>query len=147
MENQHVQDQLDIAALLARYARAVDTEDWDLWRSLFTDDATVDYTSAGGIVGSRNDVAQWLADSLALLPMKMHYITNIESEITSDTARVRAMFLNPMQLPGVSGLSCCGGYYHHVLIRTEQGWRSTELREENIFFTNPLPDADAVATN
>ena len=49
MDIQHVQDQLDIAALLARYARAVDTEDWELWRSLFTEDATVDYVSSGGI--------------------------------------------------------------------------------------------------
>ena len=140
MDIQHVQDQLDIAALLARYARAVDTEDWELWRSLFTEDATIDYVASGGIAGTRDDVAQWLSVSLALLPMKQHYITNIESEIRGDTAHVRAMFLNPMQLPGNPGLSCCGGYYHHVLVRTPEGWRSKELREESTFFVNPLPD-------
>jgi hypothetical protein len=36
--------------------------------------------------------------------MSMHYITNIESEIDGDTAKVRAMFYNPMQLPGMTEL-------------------------------------------
>jgi hypothetical protein len=35
----------------------------------------------------------------------MHYITNIESDVECDTAHVRAMFYNPMQLPGHSELS------------------------------------------
>ena len=37
--------------LLYRYARAVDTKDWDLYRSVFTDDAHIDYSSAGAVVG------------------------------------------------------------------------------------------------
>ena len=66
--------------------------------------------------------------------MSMHYITNIESEIDDDTARVRAMFYNPIQLPGMSDLSYSGGYYHHELVRTPDGWRSRNLREENVWF-------------
>jgi hypothetical protein len=46
-----VSDEADIARLLYRYARAVDTKDWDLYRSVFTDDAHIDYSSAGAIVG------------------------------------------------------------------------------------------------
>ena len=34
-----VVDQLEITALLNRYARAVDGKDWELYRSVFTDDA------------------------------------------------------------------------------------------------------------
>ncbi len=30
-----------------------------------------------------------------------------------------------------------GGYYHHQLRRTPDGWRSRELREEMIWFANP----------
>ena len=40
-------DELEITALLYRYARAVDTKDWELYRSVFTDDAHIDYSSAG----------------------------------------------------------------------------------------------------
>jgi SnoaL-like domain/Aldehyde dehydrogenase family len=69
----------------------------------------------------------------ATIPMSMHYITNIESDIRGDTARVRAMFYNPMQLPGLSELSYCGGCYHHDLVRTADGWRRSHLREENVW--------------
>lgn len=130
-----VQDQLEIQALLARYARGVDSKDWELYRSVFTDDAHIDYTSAGAIAGGREEVIDWLAAGFATIPWSMHYITNIEAEIDGDKATVRAMFHNPMQLPGMSTQSACGGYYHHELVRTADGWRS--LREENVWFSNP----------
>lgn len=136
MDVQRVSDELEIAALLNRYARAVDTKDWALYRSVFTDDAHIDYSSAGAAAGSRDEVADWLSQGFAAIPMSMHYITNIESDITGDTARVRAMFYNPMQLPGMADLSYCGGYYHHELVRTPDGWRSRDLREENVWFVN-----------
>jgi hypothetical protein len=129
-------DELAIAALLYRYARAVDTKDWELYRSVFTDDAYIDYSSSGAIAGPREEVADWLSHGFAAIPWTMHYITNIESEIDGDTARVRAMFYNPMQLPGMSEMSSCGGYYHHELVRTSDGWRSRHLREENVWFVN-----------
>ena len=72
--------------------------------------------------------------------MSMHYITNVEAEIDRDTATVRAMFYNPFQLSGTSALSFCGGYYHHQLVRTPDGWRSRSLREENAWFDNPPTD-------
>jgi hypothetical protein len=129
-------DEVAIAALLYRYARAVDTKDWELYRSVFTDDAYIDYSSAGAAAGSRDEVADWLSQGFAAIPMSMHYITNIECDIDGETARVRAMFYNPMQLPGMSELSYCGGYYHHELVRTPDGWRSRHLREENVWFVN-----------
>ena len=69
---------------------------------MFTDDAHIDYSSAGAIAGSREQVADWLAQGFAAIPMSMHYITNIESQIDGETAQVRAMFYNPMQLPGMT---------------------------------------------
>ena len=129
-------DETEIAALLYRYARAVDTKDWELYRSVFTEDATIDYSSNGIPAGSRDDIAAFLEQAFATIPMSMHYITNVEADVNDNTARVRAMFYSPMQLPDMSELSSCGGYYHHQLIRTERGWRSTNLREENVWFVN-----------
>ena len=129
-------DELTIAAVLYRYARAVDTKDWELYRSVFTDDAYIDYSSGGVIAGSRDEVVDWLEANFGAIPMSMHYITNIETEIDGDTAKVRAVFYNPMHLPGMAELSYCGGYYHHELVRTPDGWRSRHLREENVWFTN-----------
>jgi 3-phenylpropionate/cinnamic acid dioxygenase small subunit len=138
MDIQEISDRLEIEALVHKYARAVDTRDWDLWRSLFTDEAIVDYSSAGAIAGSRDEVAAWLEQALSAMQMMQHFISNIEAEIDGDTAQVRAMFYNPMKLPGMEELSYCGGYYHHTLVRTPDGWRSRAMREENAWFANPL---------
>ena len=48
MELREIADRLEIEALLTRYAKAVDRRDWDLYLTVFTDDATIDYSSAGG---------------------------------------------------------------------------------------------------
>lgn len=138
MDLQRVADELEIAALLNRYARAVDAKDWDLYRSVFTDDAHIDYSSAGAAAGPRDEVAAWLERGFGAIPMSMHYITNVEIlALDGDSATVRAMFYNPMQLPGMTEMSYCGGYYHHELTRTADGWRSRSLREENVWFVNP----------
>jgi ketosteroid isomerase-like protein len=130
-------DLSEISALLYRYARAVDTKDWELYRSVFTDDARIDYSSAGAAVGTRDEIIDWFAANFGVIPWTMHYITNIEATVEADTATVRAMFYNPMQLPGMTEPSACGGYYHHQLVRTPEGWRSRDLREDNVWFTNP----------
>jgi len=52
-----------------------------------------------------------------------------------------------MQLPGLSEMSYCGGYYHHELVRTPDGRRSRSLREENVWFVNSPLDAEPSAGN
>ncbi len=136
--DEEIGDQLQIARLLARYARAVDSKDWDLYRSLFTGDAHLDYSSAPlGKSGTLDEIVDWLRQNFAFVPMTMHYITNIDATINGDTAVVHAQFYNPMQFLGFADLSYCGGYYHHTLVRTERGWKSKSLVEENTWFVNP----------
>jgi hypothetical protein len=136
MDVQRLRDELDITAMLHRYARAVDTKDWELYRSVFTDEAVIDYSSAGIPAGSRDEITDLFSRTFTAIPWTMHYITNIESDISGDTAKVRAMFYNPMQLPGMAEQSVCGGYYFHDLVRTAEGWRSRHLREDNVWFVN-----------
>ncbi|MGZ4728572.1 MAG: nuclear transport factor 2 family protein [Acidimicrobiales bacterium] len=136
MDLQSVHDKIEIHELLARYARGVDSKDWELWKSVFTPDATLDCSSAGAAVGTRDEVAAWLEQGLSVVPMTQHFITNIEVDLDGDRAMVRAMFYNPMQLPGMADLSYCGGYYHHDLLRTPEGWKSVRLVEENVWFVN-----------
>ena len=101
MDIQGLQDKLEIQELLARYARGVDDRDWDLYRSVFTEDAHIDYTSAGAIAGPRDEVAAFLAKVFVSIPWSQHFITNIEIALDGDAAHVRAMFYNPLQLPGM----------------------------------------------
>lgn len=137
MDAQTIGDTVEIRQLLTRYATAVDARDWPLYRTVFTEDAEIDYTASPfGIIGSVDDVVDWLERGLSALEMTMHYVLNIDVEISGDTATVRAQFFNPMQIPGLGEQSSCGGYYHHALIRTQDGWRSRSMREEIVWFVN-----------
>lgn len=136
MDVQAVQDRLDIHELLARYARGVDTQDWELFRAVFTDDAFIDYSSAGAAAGPRDEVIAFLETGFATIPWAQHYVTNVEIELDGDRAKVDAAFYNPMLLPGMDAPSACGGYYHHELVRTPEGWKSARLVEENRWFVN-----------
>ena len=51
-----------------------------------------------------------------------------------DTATVEAMFHNPMVMPDKSSW-VTGGWYHHQLVRTDEGWRSSGLVEESAYFS------------
>jgi hypothetical protein len=134
---QAVADKLEIHELLARYARGVDTRDWELYRSVFTEDAVIDYSSAGAAAGPRDEVAAALEAAFDTIPWAQHYVTNVEIELRGDEATVLAAFYNPMQLPMLEEPSACGGYYRHELVRTAEGWRSRRLVEENRWFLNP----------
>jgi 3-phenylpropionate/cinnamic acid dioxygenase small subunit len=133
MDLQTLADRLEINDLLTRYAHAVDSKDWTLYRSVFTDGAFIDYESAGGIKGNRETVAKWLEQTMANFPMTQHLISNIDVKLDGDRASVRAMFYNPMGMPNGKTF-WCGGFYNHSLVRTADGWKSERLIEESSWF-------------
>lgn len=139
MDLQAISDRIEIEDLLTTYAHAVDAKDWALWRTLFTDDAHIDYESAGGIKGDRETIANWLEESLAMFGMTQHLISNIDAKVDGDTATVRAMFYNPMKFADSGDMFWCGGFYNHTLVRTPDGWKSKELIEDSQWFHTPPP--------
>jgi hypothetical protein len=137
-----VLDRLAVDDLITEYAVAVDDGDWTAYRALFTPDGRADYRSAGGIEGDAGRVADWLAGSLRVFPMRQHLIVNrrlrfgVLAQDTGDTAQVRADYLNPMRFtadghaaPGASTAPdfVCGGRYSFGLLRTGDGWRLTRV--------------------
>ena len=51
VEQQSVRDELDIQRVIHDYAWACDNGDWALLKSVFSDDAYLDYSSTGGPPG------------------------------------------------------------------------------------------------
>ena len=133
MDLQTLADRIEINDLLTRYAHAVDSKDWPLYRSVFTPDAHIDYESAGGIKGDLDEVTNWLDHTMVNFPMTQHLVANVEVKLNGDSATVRAMFYNPMGLPNGKHFFC-GGWYNHELVRTSDGWRSRRLIEESAWF-------------
>lgn len=146
-----VMDRLAVDALVTDYAVAVDDGDWETYRGLFTSDGRADYRSAGGIEGDAHHVAAWLAESLTLFSMRQHLIVNRRvrfgtlDQDTGDTARVQADYINPMRLTGDAPSTApdfvCGGRYAFTLLRTDDGWRLSEVvvREKWRRLPDPRP--------
>ncbi len=144
MELTEVADRLEITDVVTRYTRAVDTRAWaDLHATVFTADAVLDYSAVGGPVGPPADVVPWVEQGLAGFARYQHlvgqvsiaFVDGVEGAPPSE-ARVTAYFTNPMvgvRPDGTETLFEVGGYYHHRMVRTPDGWRSRSLVDENIW--------------
>jgi len=133
-----VRDRLAVDGLVTEYAVAVDDGDWEAYRRLFTPDGRADYRSAGGIEGDAGAVAAWLAESLAAFPLRQHLFVNRRvrfgtwEQDTGDTAQVQSDYVNPMVRAGDDGVSAapefvCGGRCSFAMLRTDEGWRLSEV--------------------
>ena len=143
MDLQTLADRAEITDLLTRYAHAVDRQDWDLFRTVFTPDARIDYTQVGGVAGDLDEVVGFLSQVIGMFEAIQHLISNIDIDIDGDHAKVSAMVYNPLKLPD-SPVWATGGWYHHELVRTPDGWRSRSLVEEASWFHGiPAPEKPA----
>ena len=135
MDLQELSDRQEIADVLTRYTRAIDTRDWDRLDDVFTPDARIDYTATGGGSGTFAEMKQWLAETLPMFRTYQHTLGQLEVTLRGDDATVAAYFHNPMVLAGDSGETLweVGGIYHHELVRTGAGWRSRSLVEELVW--------------
>jgi SnoaL-like domain len=140
---QQISDRLEIQDVLIRYTRAVDTNGWDGLDTVFTPDATIDYTETGGIAGSFPEVKAWLAETLpAFFSAYMHTLGQVAIDYDESganppqSAEVAAYFDNPMLMRAGDGEPTVvevGGIYHHSMVRTPDGWRSRRLHEQLVW--------------
>jgi 3-phenylpropionate/cinnamic acid dioxygenase small subunit len=140
-------DRREIDDLLIRYATLVDGRRWDAFDEVFTQDAVLDYRSAGGIRGLLPEVRDWLASVLPMFTWTQHLVVNRAVDLApdSDTATSRSVFQNPngAEIDGKPWLFVVGGRYHDRLVRTQEGWRISHRVEETIWWDHPLPGLPA----
>ncbi|WP_406859563.1 nuclear transport factor 2 family protein [Streptomyces sp. HUAS MG47] len=121
-------DRLAVDDVVTGYAAAVDDADWAAYRDLFTLDGRADYRGSGGIEGPAAEVADWLAETMRLFPVRQHLVVNRLIRLQDlggypgDTAEVRADYVNPMRFESGEDF-VCGGRYAFGLARTDAGWR------------------------
>ncbi len=136
---QYLLDRREIDDLMARYCQAVDRHRWDLLDAVFTPDARLDYSSAGGVAGPYPEVREWLAASVPQMEVMHHLVPNTTVEIDGDRARATSSFLDPNVRTEGEGtyVFTVGGYYHDELVRTPEGWRIARRVEETLFWDPP----------
>lgn len=116
--------------LKARYFRAVDTKDWDLLRTVLTEDAVLEV--AGGRREGCDEIVRVMRQRLGPL-VTVHHGHMPELALTGpDTATgVWAMddlLVGPVD-PGGPSLRRHGfGHYHEQYVRFDGGWRIRHLR-------------------
>lgn len=133
-----IPDELAVQRVLYDYAWACDNGDWSQLRSVFTADARLDYSSTGGPAGGREEVVAWLQESLSVVPIIQHVVSNFQIDVSGDRAAGRAMFLTSARIPGLDDMLVTGGYYDLALRHEPDGWKIERLVEDNRWMT-PAP--------
>jgi len=94
-------DRWAIAELLNRYAWAMADRDWDAWEACFSPDAKLDYSTAGGVVGSSAEARAWLEPTLGGFDMAMSHTGNVVIDaVSADEAKVRSLYRMTMRIAG-----------------------------------------------
>jgi ketosteroid isomerase-like protein len=114
----------EITDVLHRYATAIDRKDWALFRTCWTEDATVDYSQFGSIpdVDALTELFRTLHDNMG---PTYHQMSNIVIDVDGDRATVRSYVHAVLTLmPGdPNNWVDAVGHYDDVLVKTADGWR------------------------
>lgn len=121
-------DQAAVCDTLYRFAAGIDQRDWALYRSVFTDEIELDYSSyrAGnaGLVAA----GHWVERARTLftgLDASQHTLTNPRVSVAGDTATCDIYVQAEHFLLGAEGDHwwTIGGWYSDRLVREGTGWK------------------------
>jgi hypothetical protein len=138
-----VADKVAIQELIARYPTVVDGGAFDRLDELFTPDARIDFSAFGGPVGSPQEIATFLTDSLGIFRRTQHMMGLPSITLDGDRATARTSCNNPMVLDNPDGSTSVwliGLWYDDELVRTPDGWRFSARRQERCYSIVGLQD-------
>jgi hypothetical protein len=127
-------DKLGVAETVYRYATGVDRRDWAMYRSLFTDTVTVDFSSFDPALPSRVlNADDWVAGVVPLftgLAATQHSMTNplaaVDGDAATITMSVQAHHVYDPDDP--ASWYTVGGYYDDTLERVDGQWLLARVR-------------------
>lgn len=125
-------DHTEITRRVYEYAYGIDTRDWELYRSIFADEITTDFSSYKGSGGPNTLTADvWVANLIpgfTGLDATQHSMSNPLVDTDGDSARCR-MYMQAVHIlhEAPEPEFTIGGYYDDKLVRTDDGWRITAV--------------------
>lgn len=116
-------DDRAVTAVLLRYAMAIDTRDWPLFRSCFTEDMEADYAGFGRWRGLR-EITEFMQTAHLDVGATLHRLSNISAWRDEDDVRARC-YVDAILMPVRAGDSVqrAIGWYDDRLARTSEGWK------------------------
>jgi hypothetical protein len=121
-----IEDRLNVAETVYRYAYGADTRDFALYRSIFAERVAIDFTSYQGGDATVMSADQWVAGVERLftrLAATQHIMTNPIPSIDGDTATCR-MYVQAHHVYDADDPASwytIGGYYDDTLVRSADG--------------------------
>ena len=116
-------DREQIGDVLVRYATGIDSKDWPLFRTCFTDDVRADY----GDIGVWTDVdaiTEWMRVTHETMPATKHMLSNVAIEVDGDTASATTYVHAVLVVAAEPQVWVDAvGQYDDELVRTADGWR------------------------
>ena len=121
-------DRAAISDVQLRYATGVDTRDWPLFRSCFTDEIEIESSSAVGSPSQHIKTDDWVElvrRTINGMKATQHMITNHVITLNGDEATCVAYVQARHHLPNETGGSdqVMYGYYTNRFVRTAEGWK------------------------
>ena len=132
MPQANFDDFAEITRRVYEYALGIDTRDFELYRSIFTDSVAMNFYTYSGQPELNLQADEWVANGKALfigLEATQHSMSNPMVDVVGDVGRCRmymqaAHFLAEDLVPEGSGREyTIGGYYDDRLVRTDEGWK------------------------
>jgi 3-phenylpropionate/cinnamic acid dioxygenase small subunit len=131
-----------ITDVLVRYATGIDTKDWALFRTCFTNDMQADY---GDAVGSWTDVdaiTEYMTVMHAEMVDTKHRLTNFVIDVDGDSATA-STYVHAVLVVTNDPLTWYEpvGRYEDRLVRTSEGWRISHrvYHSTRMLSSHPLP--------
>lgn len=143
----------DLSQLKFRYARGIDTQDWPLVESCFTEDASVWYSGGQFSFDGRTAIMDFLRDLLRPSFVSSHIVLHPEIELAGpDRAKgvwrlqdiVHFTEANPafahVDIQGGEEMNGAG-YYYDDYVRQADGWKISRMGYVRIFEAIERPDS------
>jgi len=137
---QEISDRLEIQDLVYEYSAIIDQKRFEDLRTVFTEDAYIDYSALGGPGGGLDVIIGFLNQVMVMFPNHQHLNANVQTTVEGDIATGRVMCFNPQEIAmpdGKTHIFMCGLWYVDEYRRTEAGWRISRRVEERSYVFNP----------
>jgi 3-phenylpropionate/cinnamic acid dioxygenase small subunit len=120
-------DRGEVEDVLLRYATGIDTRNWELLRTCFSNDCDADYGDIGHW-HSGDEITAWMAQCHDPLGPTMHRITNLAVAVDGDRVTARCYVHAIVTTADRSTAIHAYGWYDDELVSTPDGWRIAQRR-------------------
>jgi 3-phenylpropionate/cinnamic acid dioxygenase small subunit len=123
-----------LSDVLVRYCTGIDSKDWELFRTVWTDDVDADYGDDIGHWTSGDEITSWMENAHKDMGYTMHRVSNIRIDSQSgDEVNTRTYVDAVLYLQDGTLIANAKGFYDDVLVRTGDSYKIKKRLFTSVF--------------